>query len=167
MDNRFNQLVLNKILKNLDLNNIKSCSLVNKQFNKAFNMNILWHGLFTNHYDESIDEYKKVFDTDSYKSTYKKYISLKYLKKTLNIDYTIIELASLKSLDLRNKNLTSIPTEIGNLASLQILSLSNNSLTSIPEEIGDLASLQMLDLDFNNLTSITAEIERLSYLVIC
>ncbi len=28
MDNMFNQLVINKILKNLDLNNIKSCSLV-------------------------------------------------------------------------------------------------------------------------------------------
>ena len=52
MDNRFNQLILNKILKNLDLNNIKSCSLVNKQFNKAFNMDILWNSLFTIHYDE-------------------------------------------------------------------------------------------------------------------
>ncbi len=38
MDNRFNQLILNKILKNLDLNSIKSCSLVNKQFNKGYFM---------------------------------------------------------------------------------------------------------------------------------
>ena len=30
MDDRFSQLVLNKILKNLDLDSIKSCSLVNK-----------------------------------------------------------------------------------------------------------------------------------------
>ena len=30
-----------------------------------------------------IDEYKKIFGTYSYKDTYKKYISLKYLKKTL------------------------------------------------------------------------------------
>ena len=73
MDNRFNQLILNKILKNLDLKSIQSCGLVNKQFNKAFNMNILWHGLFTNHYHESIDKYKKVFVTDSYKDTYKKH----------------------------------------------------------------------------------------------
>ena len=81
MNNRFNQLVLNNILKNLDLKNIKSCSLVNKQFNKTFNVDILWHSLFTNHYDESIDECKKVFGADSYKNTYQKYISLKYLKK--------------------------------------------------------------------------------------
>ena len=71
---------------NLDLDNIKSCSLVNSQFNKAFNVDILWHSLFTNHNDESIDVHKKVFGTDSYK----KYISLKYLKKTLNLNYTII-----------------------------------------------------------------------------
>ncbi len=80
MDNRFNQLVLNKIFKNLDLDSIKSCSLVNKQFNKAFNMDILWNSLFTNHYDKPIDEYKKAFGIESYKDTYKKYILLKYLK---------------------------------------------------------------------------------------
>ena len=97
--NMFNQLILNKILKNLDLDSIKLCSLVNKQFNKAFNVDMLWHNLFISHYDESVDEYKKLFDADSYKDTYKKYISLQYFKKTLNLNYTIIELASLKSLD--------------------------------------------------------------------
>ena len=131
MDNRFNQLVLNKILKNLDLYSIKSCSLVSKQFNKAFNVDILWHSLFISHYDELIDEYKKIFVVDSYKDTYKKYISLKNLKKTLNLDYTIIELASLKCLTLIDNNLISIPAEIGNLTSLQRFELSNNNLTSI------------------------------------
>ena len=164
MNNRFNQLVLNKIFKNLDLDSIKSCGLVNKQFNKAFNVDILWNSLFTIHYNESIDQYKKVFIADSYKDTYKKYISLKYLKKSLNLNHTIIELALLKILNLDFNDLTSIPAEIGNLALLQELSLYNNKLTSIPAEIGNLASLQVLYLNGNNLTSISAEIGNLASL---
>ena len=70
MDNNFNQVVLNKILKNLDLNSIKSCSLVNKQFNKAFNMDILWHSLFISHHHKSTDEYKTIFGTNSYLDYY-------------------------------------------------------------------------------------------------
>ena len=164
MDNMFNQLVLNKILKNLDLDSIKSCGLVNKQFNKAFNMDILWYSLFINHCDQSIDQYKKIFGTNSYKNTYKKYISLKYLKKTLKLDHTIIDLTSLQCLNLSNDNLMSIPAEIENLISLQELYLYSNSLTSIPAEIGNLASLQKLSLYCNNLTSIPAEIENLALL---
>ncbi len=141
MDNRFNQLILNKILKNLDLYSIKSCSLVNKQFNKMFNVDILWHSLFTTHYNEPIDEFKKVFGTDSYKDTYKKYVLLKYLKKTLKLSHSIIKLVSLQCLDLSENALTSIPAEIGNLASLRDLVLCNNSLISIPEKIKSLPNL--------------------------
>ena len=41
-----------------------------------------------------------------------------------------------KKLDLSNKKLTSIPSELGNLSSLQKLWLHNNQLQSIPSELG-------------------------------
>ncbi len=77
-------------------------------------MNILWHGLFAIHYNESIDEYNDI---------YKKNISLKYLKN-IKPNYMTIELALLKKL-LSNKSLTSIMAEIDKLTPLQILHLSN------------------------------------------
>ena len=159
--NRFNPLVLNKIFKNLDSDSIKSCSIVNKQFNKAFNMDILWHSLFTNYYDSSIEKFKKIFGIESYKDTYQKYISIKYLKKILKLNNTIIELSSSKKLNLSDNRLTSIPVEIGNLALLQLLYLDYNSLTSIPVEIGNLILLQKLYVNNNNLISIPAEIKKL------
>ncbi len=164
-----------------------SCNLAKKQFNKSFNTNIFWHGLFFVRYNEPIDLFKKKFGTDSYKNTYKKYILLEYLKETLHLDYTILELASLQELDLRDsrfatlpaeigyltslqvlnlecKNVSSIPPEIGNLTSLQILNLRNNSLKSIPAEIGNLTSLKYLYLNNNSLTSIPTEIGNLASL---
>ncbi len=154
------KLVINKILKNLNLDDIKTCSMVNKKFNDVYNMDSLWNSLFTIHFNESIEKFKKVFETDSCKDTYKKYLSLKYLKKTLKLTNEIIELVSLKKLDLSNKKIKSIPTEIKNLVSLQYLYLDNNNLTSILEEIGNLILLQHLSLSNNNLTSIPEKLQK-------
>ncbi|MEO1258031.1 MAG: COR domain-containing protein [Bacteroidota bacterium] len=68
------------------------------------------------------------------------------------------------SLDLRNKNLTSIPASIGQLSNLTSLSLDLNQLTSIPESIGKLSNLTSLLLNDNQLTSIPESIGKLSNL---
>ena len=47
---------------------------------------------------------------------------------------------------------------IGNLSSLRILDLRHNNLTTLPETIGNLANLELLDLRENDLTSIPTEI---------
>ena len=53
------------------------------------------------------------------------------------------------TLDLYNKHITKIPSEISNLVNLQNLYLDNNQITKIPSEIGNLVNLQYLYL-YNN-----------------
>jgi Leucine-rich repeat (LRR) protein len=73
-------------------------------------------------------------------------------------------LTNLIFLHLDDNRLTSIPKEIGNLTNLIGLYLSKNELTSIPTEIGNLTNLSSLSLSFNQLTSIPTEIGNLTNL---
>jgi Leucine-rich repeat (LRR) protein len=66
----------------------------------------------------------------------------------------------LRTLDLYNNDLTSVPAEIVNLSVLTDLHLRGNQLTSVPVELGRLAALQSLNLHNNDLTSIPAELGR-------
>ena len=64
-------------------------------------------------------------------------------------------------LDLSDKELTTLPPEIGQLVNLQSLHLGNNQLTTLPREIVQLANLQSLHLDGNQLTTLPPEIGQL------
>ena len=64
-------------------------------------------------------------------------------------------------LDLSNKNLTTLPPEIGQLVNLQSLDLSSNQLSSLLPEIVQLVNLQSLDLSSNQLSSLSPEIVQL------
>ena len=57
-------------------------------------------------------------------------------------------------LNLRDKNLTSIPKEIGNLKNLKQLYLDHNKLRSLPDEINNLTNLERLDVTANSLLRI-------------
>src|SRR3990167_10648986 len=67
-------------------------------------------------------------------------------------------------LHLEDKELTSIPKEIGNLVNLINLYLNDNKLTSIPKEIGNLVKLTYINLKYNKLTSLPREIGNLTNL---
>ncbi|UOB18384.1 leucine-rich repeat domain-containing protein [Abyssalbus ytuae] len=78
---------------------------------------------------------------------------------------------NITSLTISDKNLETIPPEIGQLTNLKSLSLSNNQLTfaGMPTEIGKLESLESLDLSANQLENIPAEIlqlKSLNYLIL-
>jgi len=65
-------------------------------------------------------------------------------------------------LDLRRKNLSELPSEVGQLAELRTLSLNGNSLSSLPESIGKLSKLQTLDASDNQLEALPASIGEMS-----
>ena len=67
--------------------------------------------------------------------------------------------------NLFDKNLTTLPPEIGNLKNLEYLSLGSNELTTIPKEIGNLTNLEVLWLTGNQLTTIPPEIGNLKNLI--
>ena len=63
-----------------------------------------------------------------------------------------------------NKNLTTLPPEIGNLKNLEVLYLIGNKLKTLPPEIGNLTKLEVLNLNRNKLTTLPPEIGNLTNL---
>jgi len=84
----------------------------------------------------------------------------------LELQYANLQpsVAPVRSLDLSNSALTSIPSVIFESTSLRSINLSGNRLTSIPEAIGRLQNLVLLDLSDNWLTDLPNEIDKLQNL---
>jgi Leucine-rich repeat (LRR) protein len=68
------------------------------------------------------------------------------------------------SLNLLDKNLTSIHSEIGILSDLTFLELRSNNIASLPNEIGQLINLTFLGVNNNVITSIPTTIGKLGRL---
>jgi hypothetical protein len=89
--------------------------------------------------------------------------------KTLNIMNNYLEelpggmdkLTSLKELNISINNFSILPLGVLNMVNLSILDLSMNNLIAIPSEIGQLTRLSKLDLADNKLQALPAEIESL------
>ena len=61
-------------------------------------------------------------------------------------------------LDLSNKDITELPSEIGNLTQLKELNLSYNSITQIPQELCKLKKLETLMLLRNDISQLPEDI---------
>lgn len=69
------------------------------------------------------------------------------------------------ALDLSNRSLTAIPSDVFTRSALERLDLSNNRLSGAPQaEIRHLQKLKYLDLSGNNLTGLPAELGQLKNL---
>ena len=135
----FNNVIIYKIYNYLDINNLFSCSLINKQFYNIFNNDMLWTKLIMNNFgDIDINDIQKQYNITKLKYIYKKIKDLLYLNKIFNLNKTIRSLINLQRLDLYNNHLKEIPKEIGSLINLHYLSFCNNQLQEIPKELKNL-----------------------------
>jgi Leucine-rich repeat (LRR) protein len=71
-----------------------------------------------------------------------------------------------KSIEIKRKGISVIPSEIGLLTDLIKLDLAGNNIKVIPSEIGQLTNLNVLDLWGNNITELPSEISQLKMLAI-
>lgn len=74
------------------------------------------------------------------------------------------ELTDLQELNLSYNNIKSLPESISGLKQLNSLLLMRNELTSLPRSIGQLQKLRMLDISYNKLQELPEEIGELSEL---
>ena len=86
-------------------------------------------------------------------------------KELLSIPKELGKLKYLMHLDLNNNGLTSIPPELGQLTTLVNAFLDNNQLTSVPMDLGRLTNLMVLYLHNNQLTSVPRELGQLKNLM--
>lgn len=75
------------------------------------------------------------------------------------------KLNQIESISLLGNNFTKFPEVLTELITLDEISLSSNELTSIPPSIGKLKNLRILIVNFNNLSSIPKEIGQLENLL--
>ncbi len=74
------------------------------------------------------------------------------------LNYVTKENITVRMLDLRLNELTTLPELIGDLQSLEILDLVNNELRTLPESIGRLQGLKQLHLRNNRLITLPKSI---------
>ncbi|XP_072310188.1 E3 ubiquitin-protein ligase LRSAM1 isoform X2 [Eucyclogobius newberryi] len=76
----------------------------------------------------------------------------------------LMNLVTLKVLDLHENSLSSLPDDIGRLTSLQILNVEKNHLKMLPDSVGELRFLQTLNLKGNDLSELPSSVGSLSSL---
>ncbi len=91
-------------------------------------------------------------------------LSLAYLSLSVVPKKVFKENKALRTLDLYNNQLSTLPRHIGRLSCLRVLNLHNNQLTFLPPQIGELTNLQEIYLQYNNLTELPKEIGKLKSL---
>lgn len=67
----------------------------------------------------------------------------------------------LRTLELSENKLPSIPREIGSFTLLKSLNISHNRLTSIPAEVGNLKKLEAFSMSNNRITTLPASLSKL------
>lgn len=171
---------LSHIFTYLDINDIKTCSVVNKEYNKAYKSEYLWHILLERDYKDHYNIFLKSKKFETYKGCrviceitqydmeilVEEFNLIIYRKNLSYMPPEIGKLVNLEYLYLNENILTSIPAEIGNLINLTRLNLSNNMLTSIPPQIGNLINLEFFHLRNNSLTSVPTEISNMTKLIV-
>ena len=95
-------------------------------------------------------------------SLYLPYMSDSHLSKDKVIKiFLMAKNDKLKSLNLGNRDIQDLPSEIGYLKELKSLVLWGNHFETLPSEIGALENLKTLDLNRTSLSRLPPEIGKL------
>ena len=74
------------------------------------------------------------------------------------IPSTIGELNALETLNANSNTLESLPSSLGSIESLNVLTFAGNQLDTVPPELGQLNNLALLSITDNPITSIPSEV---------
>lgn len=165
---KISTLVIDNIYSNLPVQDLYSCGMVNKKFNRVFNNNKLWKNLFNKDYDESIyNILSKTYNTQDYKILVRKCMDLqrcardsKFSEKIF--DDKLVELLLLEQHITFHKN---VPCGIDSMICLKSLGIDmKNGCVSdkIMEKIGGVTRL--VDLCISNCDFINLKFKKLSKL---
>lgn len=102
------------------------------------------------------------------------FISLLDIEKTEKIDLSnkdidtlppeIGNFSNLKYLNLSYNNLISLPKELCKLTKLETLLLLRNELVALPEDFSNLTNLELLDVSYNQISKLPPNFEKLNLL---
>ncbi|MEE6504802.1 hypothetical protein FKM82_005341 [Ascaphus truei] len=84
-----------------------------------------------------------------------------YLTQLVPKSCQLLDLATLKVLDLHDNQITALPVDIGQLTSLRVLNVERNLLSSLPASTGDLVQLQTLNVKGNKLKQLPQTVKGL------
>ena len=138
-----------------DVDELVMCSLACWNFYVLSSLESLWRGCIDK-------EHKELFGREMWYETCKVYRQIDVLRDSLKMNMTITELYTIKRIDASFRQLTALPSEIGQLTNLQELRLYDNKLTALPAEIGHLTNLR--ELYVSKLTKIPQKIQNMHYL---
>jgi len=158
---QLDQLALFHIATMLDLNDLLSLCSSNSRINRLIcQQDAIWKFKLNNEFPD----WRQHFDGKLPRKIYNLLVKLTKLRKEIDYTGSIYQLYQETKLDLSNRNLKTLPPEIGSLSNLRELSLYNNKLKTLPPEIGLLSNLQDLDLYSNRIETLPPEIGSLSNL---
>jgi hypothetical protein len=169
----------------LDLEDVMTCSVVNKQFSKVIKSETVWCQLFKQHFwnvkctKNFYDNFKECYDLNEFLIDYYdynvnfdvneviEYTILRFDESNIsNLPYGFRQLTLLEELLLDCNQIITLQPGICELSSLKILYIDHNKLSALPEEISKLSLLQELYVDHNNLQMIPNSINQLTNLQI-
>lgn len=110
---------------------------------------------------QSDPSHKKVFRIIDDGKNFVIEISGEELTSLIGFEHLISKPDKISVLNIKNTQLTTIPSTIENLTNLQVLSLFNNRITALPPQIGSLTQLRNLSVTHNRLTTLPSTIKNL------
>jgi len=152
-----NRDIIFNVLWHLKIEDIKSCSTINKLVCDVCDMQyerllIIDYGFI----------FCTIFNFDSFKRSYVKCYHLNFLWKIYNIGDSLINFFLLTKINLSYHRIKKLFATIGQLDNLRELQLFGNKIKELPATIGQLSNLQELLLSNNQIKELPETIGQLN-----